>query len=245
MSEIFFGPTSPVGCIPSPWQYDCFTVLRRIQKTESKLFLLPNKTSAECFPDLLFLSLFLLSSFSLLPSLSPLCTQECFVWSGDKRNKRHHWQKWLCPSMCVCVCVWLCESGFAITCVFLFMCVCDCRRTRVILYASMCVLVQSSEKESTITCVCVCVRDEWKGKRGSGREEEREKDLWQKALVSILRWRETLLHLSFSVFVSFSHSHTFLFLPTSVCSTVVSSFLSFTSNNFIWSVLKVPKQCGI
>lgn len=76
-------------------------------KTESKLFLLPNKGALDVFLISLSLSsLPLLSSFSLLPSLAPLCTQECFVWGSDKRNKRRHWQKWLCPSMCVCVFKW-------------------------------------------------------------------------------------------------------------------------------------------
>jgi len=119
-----FWPTSPVGCIPSPWQRHNFTVLpcslaEPNPITKSKLFLGSNKEALDVFPDLPPSSpLFLLSPFSLLPSLSPLCTQECFVGSWDKRNKRCHWQKPLRAHPCVCGHVWLCESGTAITCVF-------------------------------------------------------------------------------------------------------------------------------
>lgn len=101
-------------------------------KNRIKTFSFARQKSAGCFPDLPpSSSRFLLSSFSLLPSLYFLCTQECFVGSWDKRNKRHHWQKRLSAHPCVWTCVimweWDCNyMQFFFSCYCRHVCVCVC-----------------------------------------------------------------------------------------------------------------------
>ena len=108
MREVLW-PTSPAGCIPSPWQlllYCPAASASQTQKQNQNFFFCRTKEHwMFSWSPSLFLSLFLLSSFSLLPSLYFLYTQECFVGSWDKRNKRHHWQKRLCAHPCVWTCV--------------------------------------------------------------------------------------------------------------------------------------------
>lgn len=159
------------------------------QRAESKkwikTFSFAKQKSAQCFPDLP-LSLFLLSSFSLPPSLSPLCTQECFVWSWDKRNKRHHWQKRLCAHLCVreCVCVWEWDCNYMSISVY----VCVTVGVHVWFCMHVCAFVCNLE-EGTIISAFVCVWDEWKEKRENGREEGREKEICDKR-PSLVFWSE-------------------------------------------------------
>lgn len=91
----------PVVCISSTWKYDNSIDLPQWAKPKNWIKIKPSIKRG-------VLNVFMISfsrSLSPLSSsllLSPLCTEECFVWSRDKRNKRHHWQKQLCSSMCAC-----------------------------------------------------------------------------------------------------------------------------------------------
>ena len=203
-----FWPTSPVGCIPSPWQHDNLTLLYRpalvspVQKLNQNFFLSAKQRSAECFPDLSPSLSFLFPSPSF--SLSPLCTQECFVWSRDKRNKRHCVHQCVCVCVCVCVCNYV-RVGLQLH-VHCCICVCDCRRTCVILRACLsvgiCACVQLLEEWTIIylflcvrvcVCVCVCVRvcvcemSERKNERTE--ERKREKEICDKR-PSLVFWSE-------------------------------------------------------
>lgn len=170
MKVKYFWPTSPIGCIPSPWQRDNFTVLPCLSEPNPKL----NQNFFFCQTKERWMFSWS-SSLSFLLSL--LCVHRNALFGAEIKETKDTIDKIDSVPIRVCVCVWLCESGIAITWVFLHLCacvcVCNCRRTCVILYA----------------CMCVCVWDDWKEKREDGREDGREKEICDKR-PSLVFWSE-------------------------------------------------------